>query len=378
MSKKKSFLIMSSFGLIIGAAIYSFTLKAFQTTSAKTVMVSHALVPEISCYPNIYDSPKKIDKFTYQRVKYYQIIAHSRKTSDDSILYFETSEKGCRQIGGQEIASRESYMPKPVAEYFADQYIEKIFQMCLIKKKNELNSKQKCKSYLENLFNVPGELNGEEPKILFIEDAEALNRRGIKTDKALIIRPKRSGETGLPAKNDLPSDSQANSKTKLTKNEIFQYQLSRLKTCNSDLPKLKITNFHFIEFIHENAFLMKSYRKSSELEHKNFGFQIALKINGSNDNEYYIQRVLYFHNANCVHAYTGKRGDATPLHSIFDQQDARSLALTWYKWRLAKIPRERNSTQGYLNSNYPALAEEEYWALSQLGYKMPKNYKLIP
>ena len=378
MFNKKLSIPLATLVFLIGSGAYLFFSRKDETT-AKTVLISKDAVPEISCYPtNKYKPPIEIKKFTYQGKTYYETNSPQRNSPGAFVLDFEVSSSNCRQIGNIMFTSREDFMPKPAADYFAEQYVESLFKSCLEKKENEPNAKQKCKEYIEKKVNVPGTLNAEHTSFLFLEDAEALNRRGIKTDKALIIRPKRSRETGLPAKIDLPSDPQTNSKTKLTKNEIFQYQLSRLKTCNSDLPELKITNFHFIGFVHENAFLMKSYRKSSELEHKNFGFQIALKINGSNNDEYYIQRVLYFHNANCVHAYTGKRGDSTALHSIFDQQDARSLALTWYKWRLAKISGERNSTQGYLNSNYPALAEEEYWALSQLGYKMPKNYKLIP
>ena len=190
MFNKNRSITLAALILLIGSSVCLLRPIKNQST-AKAASVSKYAVSEIPCYPiSQYKSPVSLKKFAYQDETFFEVDAPQRISPDTTRLNFEVSPKICRQIGDSGIASREDFMPKEAAEYFANQFIEGIFQTCLRKESKASNAKQKCNDYLEKLFNVPGTLNEEHNNVLLLEEAEELNRRGIKTDKALIIKPK--------------------------------------------------------------------------------------------------------------------------------------------------------------------------------------------
>ena len=175
---------LAAFIFLIGLSVCLFRPVKNQST-AKAASTEKYAVPEITCYPiSQYKSPVKLKKFSYQGQTYFEVEALQRDATGTFVLNFQVSPGYCQRIGDNGIQSREDFMPKPAAEYFADLNTDEMFQAC------ERKKKQNCKQYIEESVNVPGTLDGENTEFLFAENADSLNRRSIKTDKALIVKPK--------------------------------------------------------------------------------------------------------------------------------------------------------------------------------------------
>lgn len=111
---------------------------------------------------------------------------------------------------------------------------------------------------------------------------------------------------------------------------------------------------------------------------KTYSYHIAVEVREQNSN-YYVQQIIFFNSfGTCSVSYDGLGEDPEPLHAYFDLQHSHSISLAWNSWRLKNIPRERENIQNFLNTPSPVISEEDYWALSKLGFKMPKNYRLMP
>ena len=350
MFNKKRSLPLTILILLIGSAAYLFYSAKNQST-ANTVLIAKDAVPEIPCYPiSKYKYPVKTRKFIYQNKTYFEVDSPSRTAPEIYILSFEVASKSCRQIGNITIASRKDYMPKTAAEYFAEQSIEEMFQACLRKKKSEPNVKQKCNEYIEGKVNIPGTLDGEHTNFLLLEDAEALNRRGIKTDKALIVRPKTGYSlTENGSENNEKTPTQALAKCiKVVSPEI--------------LKKISIVQVKVFNTIRLGK--RQYYDIDVELEH--------------NNTSRHVFQIIFSQDDYCQLYYVGSDIGVQPLSARYSKEYARSLILTWYKWKLKNVPGERVRIQQYLASPNPKLADEEYWTFSQLGFKMPKVYKKVP
>ena len=352
MFNKKRSVPLAALILLIGSSAYLFCSRKDETT-AKTVLTAKDAVPEIPCYPiNQYKTPIKIKKFNYKGKTYFE--TESLESSHETyVLNFEVTATNCSRIGGSSIASREDFMPKPAAEYFADLNTDEMFQECFRKKKSELNIKKKCNQYIEKLVNVPGTLDGEHTNFLFLENAESLNRRGIKTDKALIVRPK----TGYN-----PMQDEAKS---LPTGEALKVSL---KKCVEVTPPESVKNISVVQVEVANV----------PIRGKRTYYDVDVElVNGQSSRHVY--QTIFLDPESCRNFYAGSDIGVNTLSEHYrSQADARPQLLTWYKWKLKNVPSERARIQRYLDSPNPKLAEEEYWTFSQLSFKMPKNYRKVP
>jgi hypothetical protein len=153
---------------------------------------SEKLNPVAKCYDSFYSEPIQIWWVQDGKHTYYQVKARHKKASKNSqdfeLLYFRLSTYRCenlsRDISGR---GRLAFMPKPVAVKFAEQWYQPYFEKCLKSKKNINLSKPQCIKEFENLVNVPPNTKEVSPNFLFTEDEIALNKLGIKTDKALVV-----------------------------------------------------------------------------------------------------------------------------------------------------------------------------------------------
>lgn len=190
---KKSLYILSGISAIILLAYLSqfFIKTRLDEQSYAAPIQSEKQNPVAKCYDSFYASPKKIFSVKDGQYTYYQISAQPKvETSKDTfaILYFRTSNYRCEDLskraGG---TGRLEYMPKAVAIKLAEQWYQPYFDKCIKSKPDKKLAKQKCIKEFSEYYNKPPNTNEVSPYFLFTDDAIALNRLGIKTDKALVV-----------------------------------------------------------------------------------------------------------------------------------------------------------------------------------------------
>lgn len=78
-------------------------------------------------------------------------------------------------------------MPKSVAVKFAQQWYQPYFDKCIQSKSDKKQAKQQCIEEFSSYYNKPPNTQEASPYFLYTEDAIALNKLGIRTDKALVV-----------------------------------------------------------------------------------------------------------------------------------------------------------------------------------------------
>ncbi len=194
MFNKKTLLTLFAATSILGIAtcLSLFKAKAPQQAKVQTIYISQASqVPELSCYPDRYSKPDKLNKFTFDGAVYYEVHARLKNISKESpfeIFYFRTRLGECKFLNPHDqIGSRLLYFPKPVALHFARLQFQSAFEDCLKQNTNNPNPKQHCIKSFEEAVNVPPEVSPEGTDFLYPEEVEVLNNMGIRTDKAFVI-----------------------------------------------------------------------------------------------------------------------------------------------------------------------------------------------
>lgn len=159
--------------------------------SSASPVKSNKRNPVSKCYDSFYAYPKQILSAIDGKYTYYQIVAQPKKAfskDDIAILYFRTSIYRCEDLSrGSGGTGRLEYMPKAVAIKLAEQWFQPAFDKCLKSKQNKKLARQQCIKDFEKHVNIPPNTNEVSPYFLFTDDAIALNRLGIKTDKALVV-----------------------------------------------------------------------------------------------------------------------------------------------------------------------------------------------
>jgi hypothetical protein len=90
----------------------------------------------------------------------------------------------------------------------------------------------------------------------------------------------------------------------------------------------------------------------------------------------YSMYAVDYRKGECSTYYTGDSGEVpNPISRVFGKKDGQEAQLIWEKWKLKHVPGWRERMQKRLNRPLPILSDEEVWALKQLGYKMPKQWK---
>jgi hypothetical protein len=199
MFNKKALLTLFTAASILGVATLFSLFKAPQQAKVQTIYISQTpQVPELSCYPDRYRKPTKLNKFAFNGAVYYEVHASSKDESQAStfepqnspfeIFYFRTRLGECKLLNpDSQIGSRLLYVPKPVALHFSKLQYQPVFERCLKKNANSPNPKQNCIKFFEEFINVPSEVAAEGTDFLYPEDVEVLNKMGIRTDKAQVI-----------------------------------------------------------------------------------------------------------------------------------------------------------------------------------------------
>jgi hypothetical protein len=166
--------------------------QAPQQAKVQTIYISqNSQVPELSCYPERYNKPDKLNKFTFNGAVYYEVHARLKDVSKEAafeIFYFRTKLGECKFLNpNSQIGSRLLYVPKPVALHFSKLQYQPVFERCLKKNANSPNPRQNCIDFFEEFINVPPEVSSEGTDFIYPEDVEVLNQLGIRTDKAQVI-----------------------------------------------------------------------------------------------------------------------------------------------------------------------------------------------
>lgn len=192
MFNKKALLTLFTAASILGVANYISFSKASQQANVQTIYVAqNSQHSELTCYPERYSKPEKLNKFPFGGAVYYEIHARLKKVPQESpfeILYFRTSFKECELLNpDSQIGSRLLYVPKAVALHFSKLQFQPPFERCLKQNANSPDPKQRCIKIFEDFINVSQEATSEGTDFLYPEDVEVLNQMGIRTDRALVI-----------------------------------------------------------------------------------------------------------------------------------------------------------------------------------------------
>lgn len=192
MFNRNALLTLLATASFLGVAAWISLSQASQQAKVKTIYVSQtSQVPEIACYPDLYNKPEKLNKFTFDGAAYYEINARLKNVSQESpfeILYFRTSPEECKLLNpDSQIGSRLLYMPKAVAVHFSMLQFQPPFDRCLKQNASNSDPRQLCIKSFEKFINAPPEESSEGTDFLYPEDVEVLSKMGIRTDKALVI-----------------------------------------------------------------------------------------------------------------------------------------------------------------------------------------------
>jgi hypothetical protein len=193
LGKKANFIFV---GFFVFASIGLFTQILTRTQSnsqsyAVTVK-PEKLNPVAKCYGSLYSEPKKIMSVRDEKYTYYQVHAQPRNSFQNNEayekLYFRTTIYRCENLSKEKTGiGRLAFMPKSVAVKFAEQWYQPYFDKCIKSKPDKKLAKQKCIKEFSEYYNKSPNTNEVSPYFLFTEDAIALNKLGIKTDKALVV-----------------------------------------------------------------------------------------------------------------------------------------------------------------------------------------------
>jgi len=192
MFNKKTLITLFAATSILGVATWLSLFKAPQQAKVQTIYISqNSQVPELSCYPEQYNKPDQLNKFTFEGAVYYEVHARLKEVAKESpfkIFYFRTKLGECKFLNPHDqLGSRLLYVPKPVALHFSKLQYQSAFEHCLKKNANSPNPKQHCIKFFEEFINVPPEVSPEGTNFIYPEDVEVLNNMGIRTDKAFVI-----------------------------------------------------------------------------------------------------------------------------------------------------------------------------------------------
>jgi hypothetical protein len=192
MFNRKALLTLFTAASILGIANYISQSYASQQAKVQTIHVSQNSPDlELTCYPDRYSKPEKLNKFPFDRAVYYEIHARLKNVPQESpfeVLYFRTSLKECKLLNpDSQVGSRLLYVPRAVALHFSKLQFQPPFERCLKQNASAPNPKQRCIKNFEDFINVSQEVTAEGTDFLYPEDVEVLNQMGIRTDRALVI-----------------------------------------------------------------------------------------------------------------------------------------------------------------------------------------------
>lgn len=192
MFNKKALITLFAAASGLGVATWLSLFKVPQQAKVQTIYISqNSQVPELTCYPDRYGRPDKLNKFSFNGAVYYEVHARLEEVAKESpfkIFYFRTLLGECKFLNPHsQIGSRLLYVPKPVALHFSKLQFQPAFELCLKKNANNSNPKQHCIKSFEEFINAPKEETSEGTDFLYPEDIEVLNEMGINTDKAIVI-----------------------------------------------------------------------------------------------------------------------------------------------------------------------------------------------
>ena len=367
-----------------------------------------------SCYPSTTNSSPFEQYSVTKNSKKYSYFSASR-TSDfsemntqDVILIEEDSRKQCKFLNKKDqYISLLAYVPEDVAIALEKHRYSKAISKIGLKAYQKEIDKNKSPHW-------------SEPEFFFPEDVKALKELGVKIPKSAVIvnqvcelnslnpyiqeERRKSKEYAYKIKSECPPFQKyrelseyhfSHSNLPLTKIPVYEswMKVNEIQPQTFTEPRISDEKMSYLEKCirvpnNETLKRFSLVQITSSPSRKvgiRFGYYLAVETTKGNKTNYSLQSML-LNNETCSSSYVSSDIGQHPLayspnqspstdHS--DRDYARSVKLAWFKWRLKHIPGERQSIQGYLNAPSPRLADEEYWTFSQLGFKMPKSYKLV-
>jgi hypothetical protein len=193
LGKKATFIFFGFFIFVLLGWLTQILTKTQSNSQSYAVTVKPAkLNPVAKCYDSLYSEPKKIMSVRDGKYTYYQVHAQPRNSSQNNEvyekLYFRTTVYRCENLSKEKTGiGRLAFMPKSVATKFAEQWYQPFFEKCIKSNFGSKLAKQKCIKEFSDYYNKPPNTKEVSPYFLFTEDAIALNKLGIRTDKALVV-----------------------------------------------------------------------------------------------------------------------------------------------------------------------------------------------
>lgn len=105
-------------------------------------------------------------------------------------------------------------------------------------------------------------------------------------------------------------------------------------------------------------------------------YHVAVQAKQNGDT-FYAHQILVQMNNQCLVPFSGLGHDAPPISWSFSHKESQAYSLEWHKWRKINIKNEKERVQAFLNTASPKMPQEDYFAYSKLGYKMPKKWQEI-
>lgn len=188
--------LFMSTGMIIGAiALISGTYSAL--ISVRKAELSYILPPNLlkkeviyRCFPTTFYPSSEVWYVQADKYRYYEVVAKARfpTSTTFSTLYIVTGENTCKWLNRNDFTSgRLKYMPSAVAIALAKLRYSQIIKNCNGSLPENVNHTV-CIKQLEDAINRPPNWASPQIDYLFPEDAIALNKLGVKTDKVLVVQ----------------------------------------------------------------------------------------------------------------------------------------------------------------------------------------------
>lgn len=187
--------LFTSIGSIIGVSLliggaYSMLINV------RKAEISYILAPNLlkkeainRCYPTTFYSSEEVWYVEADEYRYYEVIAKARfpTSTTFSTLYIRTSDNSCKWLNRNDFTSgRLKYMPSSIAIALAKLRYSQIIKNCLGSLDKQANSIV-CTKQLEVAINRHPDWASPQIDYLFPDDAAALNKLGVKTNKVLVV-----------------------------------------------------------------------------------------------------------------------------------------------------------------------------------------------
>lgn len=142
------------------------------------------------CYPTTFYPSKEVWHVQADGYRYYEVIAKARFPTSTTFytLYILTGENTCKWLNRNDFSSgRLKYMPSTVAIALAKLRYSQIIQNNCNGSLPEGANLVRCTKQLEDAINQAPNWASPQIDYLFPEDAMALNKLGVKTNKVLVV-----------------------------------------------------------------------------------------------------------------------------------------------------------------------------------------------